>query len=120
MNSCLGGIFVITPTAALYIYGQQIGTNIYGIYWETFALSNFVGYLYVSQLSKVIGFDGIIYVCLGMVLIAIPLVLFTKFQGPWENPTINLEYMVDNERKKDFERAKQITKAALNEGLIKS
>jgi hypothetical protein len=45
INSCLGGLFVITPTAALYIYGQQTGTNIYGIYWEVFGMANFVGYL---------------------------------------------------------------------------
>jgi len=33
MNCCLGGLFVITPTAAQYIYGVNTGTNIYGIYW---------------------------------------------------------------------------------------
>jgi hypothetical protein len=96
----LGGLFVITPTAALYIYGQQTGTNIYGIYWEVFGLANFVGYLYVSQLKKLIEFDGIIYTCLGMVSLAIPIVIFTKFQGPWGNSTVNLEYLVGREKER--------------------
>ncbi len=93
---------MITPTAALYIYGQQTGTNIYGIYWEVFGLANFVGYLYVSQLSKLIGFNGIIYTCLGMVSLAIPIVVFTEFQGPWINPTVNLEYLVAREKEKEI------------------
>jgi len=90
INSCLGGLFVITPTASLYIYGNRTGTNIYGVYWSVFSVANFVGYIYVSQLSKLIGFDGIIYVCLGMVVCSIPLVYFSKFQGPWKNDTAHL------------------------------
>ncbi len=94
INSCLGGLFVLTPTAAICIYGSKTGTNIYGIYWSVFSLANLFGYFYVSQLSKLIGFDGTIYVCLGMVLCAFPLVIFNKFQGPWENDTAHLEYII--------------------------
>lgn len=100
INSCLGGLFVITPTASLSIYGSRTGTNIYGIYWSVFSIANFVGYIYVSQLSKLIGFDGTIYVCLGMVLCSIPLVYFTKFQGPWKNDTSHLEFLISREKSK--------------------
>ena len=81
---------MITPTASLYIYGNRTGTNIYGIYWSVSSIANFLGYIYVSQLSKLISFDGVINVCLGMVICSIPLVFFSKFQGPWENDTTHL------------------------------
>ncbi len=102
LNSCLGGLFVLNPTAALYIYGNKTGTNIYGIYWTVFSLANFLGYVFVSQLSIVIGFDNVIYICLGMVICSVPLVLFSTFQGPWKNDTAQLEYIVgrEEERKK--------------------
>jgi hypothetical protein len=96
----MGGFLVTTPTVALFIYGLQTGSNIYGIYWEAFGLANFVGYLYVSQLSKKIGFNGAIYTCLGMVSLAIPIVILTKFQGPWGNSTVNLEYLVGREKER--------------------
>lgn len=86
-NCCIGGYLVATPTATQNIYGEATGANIYGIYWCNFALANFLGYIYVSNLTKVIGFDNVIYICLGMTVIVIPFIIFTKFQGPWENPT---------------------------------
>ncbi len=85
INFCIGGLLVTTPTVAQAIYGQKTGSNIYGFYWEVVALANFTQYLFVSNLSKTIGFDNIIYICLGMACLAVPLVIVTKFQGPWEN-----------------------------------
>lgn len=79
INFCIGGLLVVTPTVAQAIYGQKTGSNIYGFYWEVVATANFVQYLFVSNLSKTIGFDIIIYICLGMAGLAIPLVIFTKF-----------------------------------------
>jgi hypothetical protein len=74
------------------IYGQKTGSNIYGFYWEIVATGNFLQYLFVSILSKTIGFDSIIYICLGMTLLAVPLIVFTTFQGPWHNDTEVLEF----------------------------
>lgn len=80
INCCLGGFLVSTPTSLLSIYGPTTGANIYGIFWENFGIANMLGYIFVSQLSKSIGgFDSVIYVCLGMSCIAIPIVIFTKF-----------------------------------------
>jgi hypothetical protein len=53
-----------------------------------------MGYLFVSQLAKAIGFNGVIYVCLGMVLVSFQMVIKTKYQGPWENDTTTLEFFV--------------------------
>lgn len=87
INFCIGGLLVTTPTVVQAIYGQKTGSNIYGFYWEIVATGNFLQYLFVSNLSKSIGFDNIIYICLGMAGLAIPFIVFTTFQGPWKNDT---------------------------------
>lgn len=85
INCCIGGLLVTTPTLTQVLYGQETGSNIYGFYWEVIAIGNFLGYVYVAYLSKTIGFDNVIYVCLGMVILAVPIVILTKFEGPWKN-----------------------------------
>jgi predicted MFS family arabinose efflux permease len=97
INCCLGGFLVTTPTSLLSIYGSTTGSNIFGLYWENFGIANLIGYVFISQLAKVIGFDGVIYVCLGMTVVALILVTFTKFQGPWANDTKHLEFCADME-----------------------
>jgi hypothetical protein len=42
-----------------------------------------LGYIFVSQLSKAIGLDNAIYVCLGMTCLAMPILIITDYQGPW-------------------------------------
>ncbi len=81
----MGGILVTTPTVVQVIFGQKTGSNIYGFYWCVIAATNFIQYSYVSNLSETIGFDNIIYIVLGMAVLAVPIVIFTKFQGPWMN-----------------------------------
>lgn len=83
INCCIGGFLVMTPTFAQIVFGQVTGSNIYGFYWDCFAVANFIQYAYVSQLTDQISFDGIIYICLGMCVVAVPLVIFGKFKGPW-------------------------------------
>jgi len=92
VNCCLGGFLVSTPTASQSLYGHNTGSTIYGIYLEMFGAANLVSYLYVSLLSHVIGFNNVIYVCLGMVVLAMPLVIMTKYQGPWENDVSQLGF----------------------------
>lgn len=100
INVCLGGFLVTTPTSLQYIYGSTTGANIYGFVWQNFAFANFLGYIYVSQLSKVIGFNNVIYIALGMCVCTIPAVIFTKFQGSWKNDTQQLEFFVNMELEK--------------------
>ena len=83
MNCCVGGFQVTTPTVSQTIYGHRIGSQLYGFFWCCLALSNFISYLLVAYLSKQTGFDVVIYICLGMSMASIPIIIFTKFQGPW-------------------------------------
>ncbi len=85
VNLCMGGLLVTTPTVVQIIFGQRTGENIYGFFWCVIATANFIQYAYVSQLNQSIGFNNIIYICLGMTILAIPIVLFSGFQGPWMN-----------------------------------
>lgn len=85
----------MTPTYVQIVFGQKIGSDITGMFWEMFGIANLVQYAFVSGLSPRIGFDGIIYICLGMELIAVCLIIFGNFEGPWKNPTEQLGYCVE-------------------------
>lgn len=77
------------------LFGQRTGSNIYGFYFEVFAVANFLQFGFVQGLSTTIGFDAVIYICLGMCVLAVPIVLLTTFQGPWKNDTSQLGYCID-------------------------
>jgi hypothetical protein len=91
-NCCIGGYLVTAPTFAQVVFGHRIGSNIYGFFWCIIGTANFVQFAYVQGLSLSIGFDHVIYICLGMCIAALPFVIFSKFQGPWENSTAHLEF----------------------------
>jgi hypothetical protein len=78
-NSCLGALFVVMPTVCLQIYGSVIGAGIYSFYWMCFALANFIGYLYVSQLSPLIGLPNVLYIAVGMAASVLLILIFFKF-----------------------------------------
>ncbi len=75
----MGGILVGAPTFLQIVFGQAVGSNAYGIYWEVFGLANLLQYGFVSGLSSKITFDGIIYICLGMSALALIIVVFGNF-----------------------------------------
>lgn len=75
INCCLGGYLVITPIFSQIVFGIETGSNIYGFFWCTYSLSNFIQFGFVSGLSSSIGFNNIIYICLGMAVLAAPLVV---------------------------------------------
>ncbi len=83
-----------TTTVLQIIFGQKTGSNIVGFFWCVIATTNFIQYFYVSNLTKTIGFDNIIYICLGMAAAAVPVMMLTKFQGPWKNDTSAVEYFI--------------------------
>ncbi len=72
----------------------------YAIYLVNFALANLIAWVCISQLSHIIGFNNIIYICLIMVVLAFPAVVIMKFQGPWKNDTTQLEFFVGRELEK--------------------
>lgn len=92
INCCLGCFLVVTPTFAQIVFGQRTGSNIYGFYWSTFGVANFIAYAFVAGLIPYIEFDGVIYVCLGMCVLTIPMIVLGRFEGPWENSLESLKY----------------------------
>lgn len=90
INCCLGGFLVITPIFSQIAFGSETGSNIYGFFWCTYSLANFIQFGYVSGLTSSIGFNNIIYICMGMCVLSIPMVVVNKWQGPWENSTESL------------------------------
>lgn len=94
VNCCLGGLLVATPTGLQSIFGITTGTKIYAVYMVNFGLANLIAWVYISQLSNVIGFNNVIYICLFMVVVDIPVIAMMKFQGPWKNDTSQLEFYI--------------------------
>lgn len=90
----------MTPTVLQSIFGQSIGSNVYGFYWSTFGISNLIQYAFVSGLSKKITFNGVIYICLGMTIFAGILIVFGDFHAPWNNPQDQMGYCKDWAEKK--------------------
>jgi hypothetical protein len=91
-NCCIGGLLVTAPTMAQALFGQRTGSNIYGFYFEVFAVANFLQFGFVQGLSTNIGFDWVIYICLAMCIVAVPILIFTDFQGPWKNDNSQLKF----------------------------
>lgn len=79
VNCCLGGILVLTPTFLQIVFGERVGPNIYGFFWEIFGLANLIQFAFVSGLSSKITFDGIIYICLGMTALSGIILIFANF-----------------------------------------
>ena len=72
------------------MFGQRIGSRIYGFFWCVIATGNWIQYFLVAYVSKDIGFNNVIYICLGFAVISFPILIFNNFQGPWKN---SLEHM---------------------------
>ena len=89
----------MAPTFLQIVFGDRVGSNIYGFFWEVFGLANLVQYAYVSGLSSKITFNNVIYICLGMSLIALLLVIVSNFEAPWKNPQDQLGYFIKCRKK---------------------
>ena len=89
-NSCLGGFLVLNITHSHIVFGIEVGSDLDLFYWSFFSFSNFIGYIYVSQLSKVIGFNNIYYICGGMNLVVYPLLFFFHFESKWSMASIGI------------------------------
>ena len=78
---CMGGMIVGAPTFVHVVFGQNVGSNAYGMFWNTFGLANLLQYGYVSGVTPKIGFDGIIYIWLGMSVVSLMTVKLSNFEG---------------------------------------
>lgn len=93
-NVCIGGLLGTTPTLLHLIFGVKVGSSAYAVYWQVFAISNFLQYGFVIGLSPLISFDGVLYICLGMTVLAMIFILLANFQAPWKNSLEHLGYCV--------------------------
>jgi hypothetical protein len=89
----------MAPTFLQIVFGERVGSNIYGFFWEVFGLANLVQYAYVSGLSSKITLNNVIYICLGMSFIALLLIILSNFETPWKNPQDQLGYCIKCRKK---------------------
>jgi hypothetical protein len=89
----------MAPTFLQIFFCDRVGSNIYGFFWEVFGLDNLVQYAYVSGLSSKITLNNVIYICLGMSLIALLLVIVINFEAAWKNPEDQLGYFIKCRKK---------------------
>ena len=78
-------MMVLAPTFANLIFGKEVGPRIFGIFWCSFALGNFLQYTYIMTLSDYIGIYGILLICIGMNALNLIIIISYKFRGPWKN-----------------------------------
>lgn len=76
---------VLAPTFSTLIFGKEVGPRVFGIFWCSFAVGNFIQYTYIMTLSDYIGIDGVILICIGMNLLNMLITIKYKFLGPWGN-----------------------------------
>lgn len=50
-NTTLGGMMVLAPTFSTLIFGKEVGPRVFGIFWCSFAVGNFIQYTYIMTLS---------------------------------------------------------------------
>jgi hypothetical protein len=100
-NVCIGGILGTAPAFLQLVFGIKLGSHVYGFFWTVFSTANLLQYVYVSQLSQLITFDGIIYVCLGMCIVSGTLVITGNFEGYWKNSQEFLGYFRTCKKKTD-------------------
>ena len=55
------------------------------MFWCSFALGNFLQYLYLVTLEDDLTLNGIIYVCLGMNVLNLVIIGVYKFHAKWNN-----------------------------------
>lgn len=120
-NACIGGILVATPTYSMIAFGPVIGSRLYSYFFLIISAANFLQYIYVVFLTKLIGFDNVFWIVFGCLGCLIPLVVFYSFQEDWgkyiaaptEDPSSHQIKVDDGVHK---EGSEEVTKSASGEG----
>ena len=69
----------VNITHSHFVFRFNIGSDIDLIYWACFTLSNFISYFFIAFLSSQIGFNNILYICLGMNIFVLPFLIFFNY-----------------------------------------
>lgn len=83
-NVSLGGFFGIMPSQSLKLYGQKVGSDIYGFFWTVFVMANFTQY----GLGTSVDLRTLFYVFAGLSGISAVLVWFIDLDIDWNKPEI--------------------------------
>lgn len=84
---CVGGNIAATPTYCQIVFGIKWGSKVFGLYIISLSIANFLQYGLLVGVAPIISLDGVIYICLGIVILALFILIITNFQGPWKNST---------------------------------
>lgn len=84
----------MAPTYSAVMFGKDIGAQVFGVFWCSFAVGNFLQYTYLLTLESVLSLDGIIYVCLGMNVINVLIIILYGFKAPWGNDAKYFKFSV--------------------------
>ena len=98
VNCCFGGFISLTSAYCNFVYGHRIGSKVFGICLITTGCATFAQFGLVLGLSPIITIDGVIYIVLGMAVVNFFIILFYKFQGPWENSLDHLGFLLPDKK----------------------
>lgn len=76
---CLGGVTAISAIYCQLVFSTKWGSKVFGIYVNGMSISNFIQYGLVIGLAPLITLDGIIYICLGIVIFIFIVMICTNF-----------------------------------------
>jgi hypothetical protein len=76
---CLGGLTAISAIYCQVVFGRKWGSKVFGIYVNGMTISNFIQYGLVIGAAPHITLDGIIYICLGLVVFIFIVMVCTNF-----------------------------------------
>ncbi|EGR29142.1 major facilitator superfamily protein, putative [Ichthyophthirius multifiliis] len=81
--SNMGGTLTLYPPFSAQIFGVQVGSKIFGLYWYGFGFANFVQFLIVREFEKKIGFINIFYIYAGITFLALVVLFIADFKPDW-------------------------------------
>jgi hypothetical protein len=76
---CVGGNIAVTPTYCQIVFGIKWGSKVFGFYIISLSIANFLQYGLLIGVAPLISLDGVLYICLGIVILALFILIITDF-----------------------------------------
>ncbi len=71
------------PAFSAQIFGTQIGSKIFGLYWYGFGFANFIQFIIVKQAEEDIGFVNIFYIYTGFNVLGLAFLHIFNLKPDW-------------------------------------
>ena len=84
-----GSITSSLPVVTLNVFGIKRGPQVYGYMFSIFGLSSVIGLLMVQTVQTSIGYQGMLFVCLGFTMVASGFFWFYRFDEPFQYSSIS-------------------------------